>query len=84
MPCTPFRDENGKVIAIVCTRGERRRRCKVPGCNRWASKLCDFPVKRKQSGTCDMAICEYHATQVGDDLDHCPAHAKAHQQQELF
>jgi hypothetical protein len=34
--------------------------------------------------TCDMNLCNAHATTKGPDLDHCPAHARAHQQQELF
>lgn len=85
MPCEAFRDENGKVIAIVCSRTRpSRKKCKVPGCDRLATKLCDFPVKKKRSKTCDMPLCEAHATSVGDDLDHCPAHAKCHEQQSLF
>lgn len=81
MTCEAFYDPETGTRGFICRRGVRRKRCKVPGCDRTATKLCDYPVKRKKSGTCDMELCEAHATSVGDDLDHCPAHAKFGQAQ---
>jgi hypothetical protein len=55
--------------AIVCTRGQRKRRCHY--CNRPAPYLCDHPVIRNgKRGTCDIAICEQcrHNVQAGVDL----------------
>ena len=44
-----------------------------------ASTLCDGPGGTDLGGrqvTCDMPICEKHATHVaGKDLDYCPRHA---------
>ena len=58
----------GNTVAIVCTRGQRRRRC---ACGRLATKLCDFPRGR---GTCSKPLCEACAVAVGPDRDHCPDH----------
>lgn len=72
--------------AIVCHRNKRWPRCSVPGCNRPAPKLCDFPVPTKKSGTCDAKLCEAHAKaqpshhrvapgSTPDTIDYCPPHA---------
>ncbi len=66
--------ENGET-AIVCSRGERRKRCKE--CNRDATKQCDFPLRGSKSGkTCDVYLCNACATPVGNDRDYCPPHAR--------
>lgn len=63
----------GTAVAIVCSRGERRKRCT---CGQPATKLCDYPVERRgKRATCDRTMCEAHATKVGPDLDHCAEHA---------
>jgi hypothetical protein len=54
----------------ICTRGAKRKRCHF--CNRFADKLCDFPVRPGK--TCDADICSRCATSVGEDLDYCPRH----------
>ncbi len=60
-----------------------RQRCKHPGCQAWATKLCDYPVParrsmyghRLKSGTCDTRFCEAHGVSVGPNKDHCWLHA---------
>lgn len=69
-------DFGGGVHGIVCIRGKRWPRCSVPGCDRPAPKLCDYPVGRKKSGTCDAKLCEQHAAAQGKDRDFCPPHSK--------
>lgn len=71
MPCRPLPGGMG----IACSRGSRKR-CKVPGCTRDATKLCDWPVTARASGTCDMDLCARHAKSIAPDRDYCPAHAK--------
>jgi len=34
--------------------------------------LCDFPVG--DGKTCDMALCESHATEVAPNVHYCPGH----------
>lgn len=34
--------------------------------------LCDYPVG--DGKTCDQALCEIHATELGTNLHYCPAH----------
>jgi hypothetical protein len=63
-------------VAVVCNRGKRWPRCSVPGCDRPAPFLCDFPVGRKKSGTCDAKLCEGHRAQQGEERDFCPPHAR--------
>jgi hypothetical protein len=51
-------------------------------CGRMSTKLCDGKVADGGAGwkstTCDMPICDRHATHVnGKDLDYCPRHAAA-------
>jgi hypothetical protein len=48
-------------------------------CGRISVALCDHPAGQDLSGkplTCDMPMCEQHRTRVGENLDHCPRHAK--------
>lgn len=70
MPCTPIPG------GYACSRGRRRKPCKVVGCTSDASKLCDYPVTRAgKAATCDFDMCARHATKVGPDRDYCPPHA---------
>lgn len=70
MPCDPISDADGKLIAIVCTRGNRRR-CSVPGCKGPGAFLCDGPGAGRAS-TCDAPICGHHKISVGKNRDLCP------------
>lgn len=48
-----------------------------PRCCRASGKLCDAPVGQDLGGarlTCDMPLCEHHATPGGKGLDYCPRH----------
>lgn len=73
MPCNVIRDENG-IRAIACSRG-RREYCDT--CRRPSVALCDFKVKRGgKEATCDRRMCAQHRTNVGPDMDYCPAHAR--------
>lgn len=57
---------------VVCTRGKRWPMCSVPGCGARAPLLCDFPIAKKKSGTCDAKLCERHAVAKGPDRHFCP------------
>ena len=42
-------------------------------CAAISTRLCDAPVG---DATCDMPICDEHATSAGPDRDLCPNHAR--------
>lgn len=74
--CRTVFDSSGRVMAIACSRGQRRS-CSTPGCGRDGTQQCDFPVKRNgRTGTCDRYICPKCATRVGPDRDYCPPHQR--------
>lgn len=74
MPCDPI-DLPGGGVAIVCTRGRRKRKpaCKFCGVAD-AGFLCDAPVAKRR--TCDAPICGGCRVNVGPNVDVCPEHAK--------
>ena len=86
----PFYRVGGTVMHLKLT-GRKDKHPKAcpcelgPGLGRClaiATILCDYPV---DGHTCDMPICEDHATEVGLDRHHCPRHAKSEPpQSELF
>lgn len=47
-------------------------RCVVPGCPYLSELLCDYPMGRGK--TCDLALCEDHAREIGEDRHLCPIH----------
>lgn len=69
-------------VAIVCSRGARRKTCS--SCKkRPATKLCDAVVVRrgKGVGTCDRDLCATcaqttHEPGAKDSTDLCPVHAE--------
>lgn len=70
-------DLGNGVRAIVCTRGSRKK-C---ACGGPASKLCDFPLSGEKAGkTCDTAMCDRCAVNVGPDRDYCQPHFRYVQQ----
>lgn len=73
MPCDRVTLPDG-TAAIVCSRGPRRARC---ACGKPATRLCDWKVPGRRSGTCDAPICASCATSPAPDKDICPAHAPA-------
>jgi hypothetical protein len=70
MPCKHV-SISGGATAIVCSRS-RPRRC---ACGRPGTRLCDWKVKTKKSGTCDAAICDRCAHSPAPDKDLCAKHA---------
>lgn len=63
----------GGTVAIVCTRGRRRRpQCQEPGCTRPGERQCDFPIGKGK--TCDRYLCTGHAVPQGPNRDYCPGH----------
>jgi hypothetical protein len=87
MPCTHVKLPNGD-YAIVCTR-DRLKVEKCVTCNRPATLLCDYQVKRNgRAGTCDRHICARCSESQGPEKDYCLAHAalapKQAKQEELF
>lgn len=79
MRCEYLIGPDGKSAAIVCGSRQRTIRCQVSGCHKPSTKQCDYPVQRQRGGkgTCDLYLCDAHAEQAGEDLDHCPTHARA-------
>jgi hypothetical protein len=62
--CESIRLGDG-TVAIMCSRGQRRPRCSVPGCSAPSEFQCDEPVVRRgRPGTCDAHLCAAHRTWV--------------------
>lgn len=59
----------GDSQAIVCA---PKQRC---NCGRRATRLCDWKVPMKKSGTCDAPLCERCAIVPAPGKDLCQAHA---------
>lgn len=84
MGCEHVEIEGG--VAIICSRGRRRRTCSTPGCGRRVVALCDFRLTGAKAGkTCDRPLCALCAVRMGrhesgedkgDTIDYCPAHAE--------
>lgn len=74
MPCTPFK--LGDITGIVCTRGERRKRCCA--CHLTATLACDW--KLGNGGLCNKPICPEHGTEVAKDKHVCPEHREPYEQ----
>lgn len=72
MPCTPFRDSNGSVIGIICSKGTGKKcyKCGYP-----MTSLCDYPIGH--GNTCDHPMCNRCKKTIGDDIDVCPEHSSA-------
>lgn len=62
--------------AIVCS-SRTRQRC---GCGRPATRLCDWKVPTRKSGTCDAPVCARCAHQPAPGKDLCPQHRTAFNQ----
>lgn len=71
-PCQTFRFSDGGV-AVVCSRGRRRRPKRCELCGNESAVLCDG--KLEGGRTCDVSLCRRCAVHVGTDRDYCPAHA---------
>lgn len=71
-PCETFEHEGDRYH--LCSRGRRSsRRCRVQGCTKEASLLCDGPPPaRAKRETCDLPICAEHAQEIGPDRHLCP------------
>jgi hypothetical protein len=73
MPCQHVTIPGGR-SAIVC--GTRtNHRCK---CGRRATRLCDWKVPERKSGTCDTPVCTSCSTKPAPDKDLCTEHALAY------
>jgi len=70
MPCQHVKIDG--VSAIVCGPRTRRRKC---ACGRPSSRLCDWKIRGKKSGTCDKPLCDRCARQPAPEKDLCPEHA---------
>lgn len=66
-----IRNQQGEVIAIVCSRPKRCSYCMKPG-----TQLCDAP--KESGGTCDAPICGLHAWHPAGEVekDYCRAHRR--------
>lgn len=70
MPCVPFKSPDGST-GIMCF-SRRGQRC---ACGNAATKLCDWRVAEKRSGTCDKPLCGRCAISPAPEKDLCQAHA---------
>ena len=66
MPCYSRVKDGGTMFV----RGKLGPHCGK--CNWVGEFLCDFPVG--DGKTCDMPLCEDHASEVAPDLHYCPVH----------
>lgn len=72
MPCDHVTLPDG-THAIVCSSGPRKR-C---ACGQPATRLCDWKMPERRSGTCDAPICASCSTSPAPEKDLCPTHAAA-------
>lgn len=72
MGCCSVVKMPGGGVAIVCTRSRRHTKC---ACGHAASRLCDWKVKGKRSGTCDVPLCKRCTHSPAAEKDLCPEHA---------
>jgi hypothetical protein len=71
MTCRTIKSEDGKFMAVVCSRTPTKR-CK---CGRPCTKLCDFPLTGAKAGkTCDEPMCDLHHVNQGPEIDYCLPH----------
>lgn len=47
-------------------------------CMAFSGYLCDAPDPSHRSGTCDRALCDAHAREVGPNRQFCPACHQSH------
>jgi hypothetical protein len=73
--CQHLKFSDGSTAIICGMRGGRTKYC---ACGRPCEFECDWKIRAKKSGTCDLPICEKHALQVGPDKHLCPLHQKAY------
>lgn len=81
MPCQRFK--YGDIEGFVCSRGDREKPRVCAVCKLHpATRLCDYPMPRRKSGTCDKPLCADCASSGavrrldGDTFDLCPKHAQ--------
>ncbi len=83
MPCHPL-SRRTDYYAIVCTRTRRPRMRRCVVCNQPETStslvLCDYR-DTPQGRTCSAALCADHALHVEPNLDYCPTHARAREEQ---
>lgn len=70
MPCQHVRLPSGGG-AIVCT-SARSQRC---ACGARGTRLCDWKVPARRSGTCDTPLCARCTSAPAPDKDLCRNHA---------
>ena len=79
LPCHHI--EIGGAKAIICTRGERRKKCR--DCGKPCTKLCDFKLSGAKEGkTCDRPMCDAHAVVQSLGIDFCLAHDRITKQKQ--
>ena len=71
MGCNTIRDDEGRVMAIICSR-DSRDKCK--DCGRLCTKLCDFPLANGK--TCDRKMCDDHSVNQSPEIDFCLIHSR--------
>ncbi|MBW5416080.1 MULTISPECIES: hypothetical protein [unclassified Pseudomonas] len=69
MPCYILYDQDRKPVGHIC--GKLGEHCAE--CGSVSTNLCDYVVG-KRSKTCDKALCDHHANEVGHDRHYCMEH----------
>jgi len=67
-----LRDDQGNVIAFICSRPSRPRRCSY--CDNRSTKLCDFALSTGK--TCDAPLCNTHTYSPAFEKDYCRSHRR--------
>lgn len=85
MPFYRFGDLSGHVKMVNTKKRPAPLQCRAPHvwaggnvCCAMSTRLCDQVVGHHEDGTaatCDMPICDEHATRIEQELDLCPKHA---------
>jgi hypothetical protein len=79
MTCQTLKDENGKPVGFVCSRGKKQpdgQPCYI--CGQPSERYCDQLLEPldigKPAKTCDKPMCRAHAYRIGQDYDLCREH----------
>lgn len=86
--CEMRKMPDGTVMFITHSGGPRLVKCDY--CQNPHSKLCDWPVPGKKSGTCDRKLCYNHSKQPvpefgkEQDIDYCPEHYELYKSREVI
>ena len=68
MPC--YIRQTDTLRMFIC--GDLGPHCMADGCADSSEYQCDFPVG--DGKTCDLYLCDLHASEVAPNIHYCPGH----------